>query len=533
MTLSLRTARLAGLVGLAAIATVVAGCTAEPPIPVPTAGDVSVMPPAVQAIMDDPAYAGARWGLSLVDVESGEVLLALNTDQKFQMASTAKILSVNAALEKLGADHTIDTPVIATGPIADGTLAGDLVLRGMGDLTLGNGVKPDGTIDVQIFDHYDANALPGQATLSPIDPLSGLDALAAQVEAAGVTRIAGDVMVDDRLWDPFAADGVPITPIVVNDNLVDFVMTPGAAAGHPVTSTWRPQTAAYRPTFDVTTGEVGSPIDLDIVPGVGGALTISGSVPAGASPVVYTYQVADPATWARTLFIEALGRAGVEVSTDPLSANPAALPPSAELDATTPIARYTSPPFSETARLINKVSHNLGANQLPLLLASQEGKRTLEDGIATEMSVLRKGGLTTDEVTITDGQGLPPNHIQPAAFTDYLRYLTTTPTFDTFYDSTPILGVDGSLAKVLEDGDPAKGKAHAKTGTLVGKDADGDFVLTTKALAGYLDAKSGRELAFAIYVNDVPIPRPVDIGKVALTANTDIGSIASALYSAY
>ncbi|KAA9110816.1 D-alanyl-D-alanine carboxypeptidase/D-alanyl-D-alanine endopeptidase [Microbacterium rhizomatis] len=536
MTFSLRSAPLAGFAALAAIALVITGCTAEPPTPVPTASDASALPPEILAIMDDPNYEGGRWGLSLIDLETGKTVLAMNPDEKFRMGSTAKILSVTAALDKLGADHRIDTPVIATGPISGGTLTGDLVLRGMGDLTLGAGVKADGTIDVQTFDHYDANVLPGLATLPAEDPLSGLDSLAAQVKAAGVNRVAGDVLVDDRLWDPVVLDKIPITPIVVNDNLIDFVVTPGAAAGDPATVTWRPQTAAYQPAFAVTTGATGSPIDLDVTPGDGGALALAGSVPAGAAPVVHTYQVPDPATWARTLFMEALVRAGVEVTSDPLTANPvASLPAAAELDASAPIAVYTSPPFAETARLINKVSHNLGANQLPLLLAAQEGKRTLDDGLAIEMSVLENGGLTTDEVTVTDGQGLPDNVITPAGLTDYLKYLTTTATFDTFYDSTPILGVDGSLASVLPAGDPAIGKAHAKTGTLVGADdATGGFVLETKALAGYLDAKSGKKYGFAIYVNDVPLGKdPTAVQGKVIQANADIGKITSLLYGLY
>ena len=56
------------------------------------------------------------------------------------------------------------------------------------------------TIDVPIFDHDDANALPGIATLTPEDPLAGLDDLAAQIAASGIRRVAGDVVIDDRLW---------------------------------------------------------------------------------------------------------------------------------------------------------------------------------------------------------------------------------------------------------------------------------------------------------------------------------------------
>lgn len=117
--------------------------------------------------MDQPTYEGGRWGMSVIDIDSGETLIAVNPDEQFLTGSTAKILSVTAALDLLGADATFTTPVVAVGEVSNGTLEGDLILRGSGDLTLGGRTMPDGTLDVPIFDHYDANVLPGLATLTP------------------------------------------------------------------------------------------------------------------------------------------------------------------------------------------------------------------------------------------------------------------------------------------------------------------------------------------------------------------------------
>ena len=113
--------------------------------------------------------------------------------------------------------------------------------------------------------------------------------------------------------------------------------------------------------------------------------------------------------------------------------------------------------------------------------------------------------------------------------TSYLVSLTDAPYFTTFLESTPILGVDGSLADVLPEGDPAIGSAHAKTGTLVGPGTETPYLLETKALAGYLDAASGRRLAFAVFVNDVPITEV----QAVLQANADLGAIASQLFQLY
>ena len=60
---------------------------------------------------------------------------------------------------------------------------------------------------------------------------------------------------------------------------------------------------------------------------------------------------------------------------------------------------------------------------------------------------------------------------------------------------------------------PARGHAHAKTGTyFVENKLTGTVVLTSKALAGYLETAAGRSLIFAAFVNDVPLDAPNPIG---------------------
>lgn len=117
----------------------------------------------------------------------------------FNPGSTAKIFSVSGALDTLGFDHRFTTPVFALGQKNGGTLAGNLVLVAQGDLTMGGRTKPDGTVDFTNLDHTDANSIPG-ATLTPEDPLAGLNQLAQQVRAYGITHVDGNVVIDNRLF---------------------------------------------------------------------------------------------------------------------------------------------------------------------------------------------------------------------------------------------------------------------------------------------------------------------------------------------
>ena len=57
------------------------------------------------------------------------------------------------------------------------------------------------------------------------------------------------------------------------------------------------------------------------------------------------------------------------------------------------------------------------------------------------------------------------NLVTPAALVKVLRWARTQPWYAQFYDTLPVGGVDGSLAKRY-GGTPSVGRVHAKTGSL-------------------------------------------------------------------
>ena len=192
------------------------------------------LPDAALEVMNQPQFASGRWSIAVEDLDTGEVLVDLDGEKLAEPGSFVKTYSAGAAWVKWGPDHTVVTPVKQSGEVTAGTLDGDLVLVGQGDLTMGGRTKDDGSVSFANLDHNDANPLPG-ATLTPEDPLTGLDELAAQVKASGITTVSGDVIIDDRLFQGTLAEQ-PITPIVINQNLLDVLVTPGDA-GAP--ASWR------------------------------------------------------------------------------------------------------------------------------------------------------------------------------------------------------------------------------------------------------------------------------------------------------
>jgi D-alanyl-D-alanine carboxypeptidase/D-alanyl-D-alanine-endopeptidase (penicillin-binding protein 4) len=261
--------------------------------------------------------------------------------------------------------------------------------------------------------------------------------------------------------------------------------------------------------------------------------TVAGDIPLGYqaplshSPVlVQTFRIEDPAAFARTAFVEALGRAGVRVVAPAVAKNPRdTLPAVGSYAPNTRVAQLVSPPYAEYAKLILKVSLNLGANLSLMLFGLAHGQRTVADALAVERQALVNGmGIGADAFDFpTNGSGSPDSQATPRATVRLLTEMAQSDVAQHYRAALPVLGVDGSLAETGRSL-PARGHVFAKTGTTI---ADG--ALKAQNLAGYLTARSGRQLAFAVFLNDAgPIQSISDVTEVF----EDEAVITNAIYEA-
>jgi D-alanyl-D-alanine carboxypeptidase/D-alanyl-D-alanine-endopeptidase (penicillin-binding protein 4) len=465
----------------------------------------------IESVINGSDYKQARWGILVVDAQTGKTIYEHDADRLFLPASTTKLYSCAAALDALGPDHRFETPVYRQGEVKDGRLHGDLILVASGDLTLGGRTDASGRMAYTNHDHIYANGQT-RAELTNTDPLAGLKELARQIKAAGITRVSGDVLIDDRLFARATGSGSGpglLTPIIVNDNVVDAVITPAEKAGEPAVVRMRPETAYIRMDAQVATVAEDKPVRLTIEDVGGNAFTIHGQIPVKAKPWVRIYPVHDPAAFARALFIGTLRQEGVAVDTSPLQPPHAELPPRDRYDKLTRVAFLTSPPFSEAIKVTLKVSHNLYASTLPLLVAVKHGKRTLADGLHLQRKFLADCGVPVDTISFGGGAGgANADSVTPRATVKLLQAMAKRPDYPAFRTALPILGVDGTLHDAVGSESPARGKIFAKTGTLMWQDVMNDrLILRSKALAGTLTTASGRELVVAMFVNDVPLPK--------------------------
>lgn len=109
------------------------------PRPVARGGKAAV--PAAKGPLDaSDLIAAAKLGGSvayvLMDAQTGTLLEAREPDLALPPASVSKAVTSLYALEKLGAGYRFVTRVLATGPVSNGMVQGDIVLAGGGDPTL-------------------------------------------------------------------------------------------------------------------------------------------------------------------------------------------------------------------------------------------------------------------------------------------------------------------------------------------------------------------------------------------------------------
>jgi D-alanyl-D-alanine carboxypeptidase/D-alanyl-D-alanine-endopeptidase (penicillin-binding protein 4) len=491
----------------------------------PAAASVGDLPASARKVIHKERYENSTWALRVVDPRTEKAVFSVSPRRQVIPGSTGKLYSISTALDALGPDHRFETPVFATGPVQGSTLSGNLVLVASGDLVLGGRGATEGEVAFRNTDHSDANAVPG-AKLTPQDPLAGLDELAAQVRAAGITSVTGDVVIDDRLFetDTEMNPEVPVTPIMVNENLIDLLTTP-TEPGQPAELFWRPQTASYQVSSTVMTVAAGGATEIEVDSSQEGRIELSGTIAADSEPQLKTAPIEDPAGFARIALIEALARAGVTVGSPATGPNPDGLLPPEGSYAGPPLALLTSPPYSEYIRLILKVSHNLGANLSVCLVAVNAGSDDCDAGFPVMRRFLRQAGVQNRDVSLNDGQGGKRSDLVTAHSTsDVVDYWRGEDQFQIFKQALPIMGVDGSLAQVGRN-TTAKGKVFAKTGTLVDFDTlNNRLQLGTKGLGGYIRS-SGRLYPFGLYVNNARIESIQDIFAV----NDDLATILAAL----
>ena len=448
-----RRAFLGGLLGAAgAPAWASAPATSARPLPRGD-GAAAVLAPSAEGLVAR-ANLGGHVGAVVADAETGEVLEAVNPVRALPPASVMKAVTALYGLEALGPLHRFETVVVATGPVANGRLDGDLVLLGGGD---------------------------------PALDTDGLHALALRVKEAGIREVRGRFLVctgpiptTPRI-DAAQPDHVGYIPAVsglnLNFNRVHFEWRPaqGGDGGHR--TTMQARTERFRP--DVASARMriadrSLPVYTYAADGGVDAWTVARRQLGGSG--ARWLPVRNPALYAGDVMRTMLRANGIVVA----AAQRIAAVPEGRV-----VAREVSAPLDRMARGMLRYSTNLTAECIGIAASQARGHAVATPAASAaamaDWMVGRTGGRRPD---LDDHSGL--NGTSRITAGDMVRLLTSP-------------GAAATLRPILRDM-TANGRqawpdtvpVEAKTGTL-------NFV---SGLAGYFESRSGRSLAFAAFVAD-------------------------------
>ncbi|WP_162606716.1 D-alanyl-D-alanine carboxypeptidase/D-alanyl-D-alanine-endopeptidase [Jiangella asiatica] len=482
---------------------------------------------AIQRIIGRPEFQGARWAMAFHSLDDEKRVYSMNPGELFVAGSAYKVFVAGTAFEALGAPgHRFRTRVYRTGPVSRGVLHGDLVLVAGCDLLIGGRMRPDGTLALPDPDHT-YGTTPGAAA-APGDPLAVLREIAGEVAARGIRRVTGRVLVDVSLFreapENIGNGGIPITvsPMMVNDNVVDVTVTPGAASGAPAVLHVSPDIGYVRVVNEVRT------IAASGTPGPGNlaftgdtanpdgtrTVTLTGDIPVDTPHLFRAYYVPSPVRFAQTAFAQALRDSGIEASVRDVTPAPAAHHPDRNR-----LAEHVSLPLPEQLMGMLKVSSNPHAVAWPYIVgavADGEPDNPVAAYEARRRRLYEQAGLDPDSVSEQD-------HLYTSDFfIGFLSHLWRQSYFPRFRSALPIMGRDGTLANVQVDS-PAAGHVHAKTGTSL---SHGSTRSVSSALAGYIDLPDGRSIAFAEFVY---LPTDSPESQYHLTGEV-LGELATTVY---
>jgi D-alanyl-D-alanine carboxypeptidase/D-alanyl-D-alanine-endopeptidase (penicillin-binding protein 4) len=443
---------------------------APPPVVAPTRPASASLQDDLLALTRSPGVQRGTWGIVVESLERHDRLFELNPGTLLVPASVAKLVSIATAVDAVGWNYTWDTRLGTTGRIANGVLGGDLIVSGTGD----PGTRGDGDAVVALVNWLQTN---------------------------GVTRIEGRIIGDDNAleeprpafawaWDDLGyPTGALYGALNFGDNKTAVTIEAGAVAGVPAQLTldaW----SQGRPLINRSvTGARGSTQLLwpEQRPGET-ALTIAGSIPAGAAPARLMISAGNPTLWFATVLRNAVTQAGITVTG-----------PAVDIDDIEPPAGVTtlyvhrSQTLAATTQPMLKESVNLYA-EAAMRLNAPRGARaaTNDDALNAFNARMQSWGIPRDGFQMVDGSGLSRRDvIAPDTLLAVLQRMYDASGSSPWMRALPIAGVDGSLENRMK-GTPAERNVRAKTGTMS----------NIRSLAGYVTTAGGEHLAFVVMLND-------------------------------
>ncbi len=412
----------------------------------------------------------------------GEVIYVYNHHKLLIPASNMKLLTAAAALKYLGPDYRFETVLLVDGEVVDGTLKGNLIVRGCGDPTL---VSSDWATKLS------------ESGGSLRESHHVLDNEVLEVLAKlGIKKVDGDIIIDDYYIDKEfvhpsweAGDlsyyyAAQVGALTVNENTVRLKVYVDSSGR--VKMETAPSVAYVEVSFEGRIVKNSSEVKqkLTAVRALGtNKITVLGDVAVGTGPYYLVVTIHDPGMYFGAVLKDILQKHGIEVLGNVRRANTTGWSNAKS------VGSLMSKPLAIILKDMLKESINLYAEHIMKVLGKEiVGEGSWSGGSKTIGKMLGELGISEPGIAIADGSGLSRwNRLTPYLL---VKLLTAFYNDKCFYDSLPIAGVDGTLRNRMLS-TSAQGNLRAKTGTLTG----------VSALSGYVTTRDNKVLVFSMIFN--------------------------------
>ena len=408
-----------------------------------------------------------KWGVIVISLSSGDTLFNHHGDDQLLPASTMKLFTSAMALDRFGVGGHFETEVLRAGAIGtDGTLRGDLILRGAGDPMLA-----------------------GKATDEAGEP--PMEALARRISEAGIRRVSGTIVADAsafeerRIPDGWkkkylqAGYAARVSALSFNENKITMIVRPD---GDHAAVSFNPAVSGLPLSNEVKIEKGSRGSRISFKQDSTGTMIVRGTMGSLAPQRDLYFVVERPELFAAGALRAALISRGVTVDGATVRAGRAVV------DAPR-VTSVASPSLEKIVTQMNGESNNHFAELLFRDVAHGSGSA----GTAENANVLlgrfltEKARVAPKAVFAADGSGLSTlDRVTPRAMVQLLSYAKKTAWGPVFEASLPVAGRTETLRKRMK-WTSAMGNLHAKTGT----------TNDVASLGGYVTSKTGELLAFS------------------------------------
>lgn len=421
---------------------------------------------ALLDILSDPVLENANMSFLARRLSDGEVLAEHDADALINPASNAKLVTAAAALHYLKPEYRFKTEYYTRGTLKNGTLYGDLIIKGYGDPTV---------------------------------VTERLQRVANDLYLYGIERITGAIVVDDSWFDeveeargweleeaPDRAYAAPVSALSFNYNAIAVYLRPGERDQSAIVHL-DPPVQHVTLEADVGTRRYTRRLKVMSKGDRGGTLVqVSGALGYREQPRRIYRRVWAPPRYFASALVTFLRQRGTKVR-HRIVEGP--VPPGARL-----VLIDRSPALTEVVTDLNHYSNNFIAETLIKAMAAEASGGERPGSFAEGLDLARaflKDKVGLDETSYVFGNGSGLNDVNRISARQVVRLLDVMQRdFEIgteFVTSLAVAGTQGTIGFRMRE-TPAERRLRAKTGTLRG----------VSALSGYVVDPRGEIIAFSI-----------------------------------